>query len=62
MTEQKVTRAVAQENTFERVNMLEVEHFGLESEECFDCAWRRGDWASSEDRSFRATAAISKDS
>ena len=56
------TREVTRESIFERVNMLEVEHFALESEERFCCVRRRRDWASFKDRSFHAMAAISNDS
>lgn len=61
MTEQEGGWEVTRENTFERVNMLEVEHFALESEECFCCVWRKRDWASFNNRSFCAMASTSSD-
>lgn len=62
MIEQKGAQEVTRENIFKRVNMLEVEHLALESEEHFCCVWRRRGLASFKDRPFHAVADIANDS
>lgn len=61
-TEQKGARKTTPENIFDRVNMCEAEHSGLESDECFCCVQRRRGWAFLKDRSLHVVAATSNDS